>query len=117
MLQKNPATAADAEGDSMINAQQDQALNPQPTGAQQDPEAVQAAQTLTQLTEEQQQEKIANDAHDAMYEAQRGRLAGQKAEPHTSASLEDLEWFVDKTFLDPDIVIPNDGNGAAEKKT
>ena len=51
---KNPAMAADAEGDSMINAQQDQALNPppagQPAGQSQDPEAIQAANKYTEAT-------------------------------------------------------------------
>ena len=118
---------ADAEGDNMMNAQQDQALNPQPApaGQSQDPEAIQAANTLKQLTEAEQQAKIANDArqqaeNDAMYAEdarKRGRVAGQIVEAHTSASMEDLVWFVDKTFLDPDNVIQTDGNGAAEKKT
>ncbi len=76
----NPAMAADAEGDSMSNAQQDQALNAKPPGAQQDPEAIQAANTLTQLTAEQLQANIENDA---MYRSYRGRLPGQKAKPHT----------------------------------
>ena len=107
---KNPAMVADAEGDSMINAQQDQALNPQPTGAPQDPEAIQAANTLKQLTEAEQQEKISKDArqqaeNDAMYEEERrkaGRQQGQTVD-HSSASIDDLKWYVLETGLVPDI--------------
>ncbi len=47
--------AADAEGDSMINTQQDQALNPQPAPAAQSqaPEAIPGSNTLKQLTAEE----------------------------------------------------------------
>ena len=74
---KNPAMVADAEGDSMMNAQQDQALKPPPVGEQKDPEAVQGANTLKQLTEAEQQEKIANDATDGGEDGcSEGRVVG-----------------------------------------
>ena len=118
---KNPATAADAEADSMMNAQQDQAIKPQPVGEQKDGEIVQDEQSLANMTEAASQAQIAEDArqqveNDGMYIPQRGRLPGRKVEPQSMAGIDDLLWFVDKTFLDPDNVIQDDGKGAAEKK-
>jgi hypothetical protein len=75
----NPLAQANAEDASMMDGQLNKAMSQKPTGAPQDPELGQDAHALKQLTEEQQQENMANDA---MYEEdarKRGRPAGQKA--------------------------------------
>jgi hypothetical protein len=37
--------------------------------------------------------------NDAMYRPQRGRIAGQRVEPYTSAGKSDLKWFVERNVL------------------
>ena len=111
----NPLAQANAEDASMVDDQLNRAMSQKPTGAQQDPEAIQAANTLTQLTAAEQQEKIANDArqqaeNDAMYEEERrkaGRQQGQTVD-HSSASIDDLKWYVLETGLVPEIETFND---------
>ena len=81
-----------------------------------DGELDQDANTLATMTEAERQRQIADDAMYAEYERRRGRVAGQTFEPHTSATVDDLQWFVDKTSLDPDNVINSHEFGTAERK-
>ena len=111
------ADGADAQAQS---DQLDLAMNPgDPANEQKDGELDQDAKTVENMAEaerQRQQKRIADDAMYAEYERRRGRVPGQKVEPHTSATVDDLQWYVDKTSLDPDNNINSHEYGTAERK-